>query len=182
MSSPEQVQLLVMLIQLMSAKRILEIGTFTGYTALRIGMALPADGRLYCCDTSEQWTAIARDYWREAGIEDKVELRLAPALQTLDSFLECGERESFDFAYIDADKENYMHYYERSLALIRPGGMIAIDNTLWSGKVVDPKDQSDATRHIRALNQHIYEDERIEISLLPIGDGLTLARKNAPLG
>jgi predicted O-methyltransferase YrrM len=138
--------------------------------------ALPDDGRLICCDLSEDWTAIARRYWREAGLEDRIELRLAPALETLDALVQEGHRGSFDLAFIDADKGNYLNYYERCLVLLRPGGLIAVDNTLWSGSVADPNDHDEDTVAIRAFNERLHRDARVTLSLVPIGDGLTLAR------
>ncbi len=140
-------------------------------------MALPADGKIIACDVSEEFTAIARRYWQEAGVTDKIDLRLAPAFETLDNLLASGQAETFDFAFIDADKENYDRYYERSLQLIRPGGLIAIDNVLWSGRVAEPQIHDESTQAIRALNQKLRDDERVTLSLIPIGDGLTLALK-----
>jgi predicted O-methyltransferase YrrM len=174
--SPEQGQFLALLVELIGARRVLEIGTFTGYSALWMASALPDDGRLICCDLSEDWTAIARRYWREAGLEDRIELRLAPALETLDALVQEGHRGSFDLAFIDADKGNYLNYYERCLVLLRPGGLIAVDNTLWSGSVADPSDHDEDTVAIRAFNERLHRDARVTLSLVPIGDGLTLAR------
>lgn len=175
--APEQGQFMALLARLMGARRAIEVGTFTGYSALAVASALPDDGRLIACDISEEWTAIARRYWAEAGIENKIELRLAPALQTLDRLLAEGGANGFDFAFIDADKGNYIHYYERLLQLIRPGGLITVDNVLWAGQVADPAEDGDDTIAIRAFNQHLSEDERVWLSLVPIGDGLTLALK-----
>ncbi len=175
--SPEQGQLMSLLVKMLGAKNALEVGTFTGYSALCVARALPADGRLIACDVSEEWTAIARRYWEEAGVADKIDLRIGPALATLDAMVDGGQSGSFDFAFIDADKENYAGYYERCLALLRPGGVVGVDNTLWSGAVADPDNQSDETLAIRALNRLVYEDDRVDSCVLPIGDGLSLALK-----
>jgi len=175
--APEQGQLMALLVQLMGARRTLEVGVFTGYSSLAVAQALPSDGHIVACDISERWTAVARRYWQEAGVADKIDLRLAPALQTLDDLLTAGEAGRFDFAFIDADKENYPHYFERCLALLRPGGLIAVDNVLWSGRVADESDSEPDTVAIRAFNRQLHTDERISLSLLPIGDGLTLALK-----
>ena len=175
--APEQGQFMALLARLMGARKAIEVGTFTGYSALAVASALPEDGRLIACDVSEEWTGIARRYWAEAGIENKIELRLAPALQTLDELLAEGQAGGFDFAFIDADKGNYINYYERLLQLIRPGGLITVDNVLWAGQVADPAEDGDDTVAIRAFNQHLSEDERVWLSLVPIGDGLTLALK-----
>jgi predicted O-methyltransferase YrrM len=176
--SPEQGQFMALLVKLLGAKKTLDIGVFTGYSSLVVALALPADGKIIACDVSEEYTSIARRYWEKAAIADKVDLHIAPALETLDNLLAAGEAESFDFAFIDADKGNYENYYERSLQLIRPGGLIAVDNVLWSGKVADPEIQDNQTKKIRAFNQKLYQDSRITLSLVPIADGLTLARKN----
>jgi len=173
--APEQGQLMALLVQLMGARKALEIGTYTGYSALCVARALPDDGTLLACDISEPWTAIGKRYWREAGVSDKIDLRLAPALETLDQLIQAGETGTFDFAFIDADKENYLAYYERALTLLRPGGLIAIDNTLWSGSVIDDTCQDTDTRAIRAFNEALHTDTRVHISLVPIADGLTLA-------
>lgn len=175
--SPEQGQLMALLVSLMGARRTLEVGVFTGYSALCVAAALPEDGRVIACDVSEEWTSVARRYWREAGVEEKIDLRLKPAVETLASLIEAGEKERFDFAFIDADKENYARYFEQCLELIRPGGLIAVDNTLWSGNVIDSTDQSNNTKSIRAFNESLRDDSRIILSLVPIGDGLTLAMK-----
>lgn len=175
--SPEQGQLMALLVRLVSARNIIEVGTFTGYSALVMALALPADGRLIACDINEDWTAIGRRYWAEAGVADRISLHLAPALQTLDGLLQQGAGESFDIAFIDADKESYAAYYERALRLLRPGGLLLVDNTLWGGAVIDP-DRNDAdTLAIRAFNAALHADERVDLSLIPIGDGLTAARK-----
>ncbi|MCM0589479.1 MAG: class I SAM-dependent methyltransferase [Gloeotrichia echinulata DVL01] len=177
--APEQGQFMALLVQLLGAKKTLELGVFTGYSTLVVALALPKDGKVVACDVSEEFTAIARRYWQQAGVGDKIDLHIGPALETLDKFLADGEAESFDFAFIDADKSNYDGYYERSLQLVRPGGLIAIDNVLWSGRVADPEVQDNRTNQIRAFNQKLHQDERITLSLLPIADGLTLARKNS---
>jgi predicted O-methyltransferase YrrM len=176
--SPEQGQFMALLVKLIGAKKTLEVGVFTGYSSLVTALALPADGKIVACDVSEEYTSIARRYWQRAGVADKIDLHIAPALETLDKLLASGEAESFDFAFIDADKGNYENYYERSLQLIRPGGLIAIDNVLWSGKVADSEVQDNQTNKIRFLNQKLHQDSRITLSLVPIADGLTLAMKN----
>lgn len=176
-TAPEQGQFMALLVRLMGARSCLEIGVYTGYSALSIALALPGDGRLVACDISEEWAAVARRYWEAAGVADRIDLRLAPALQTLDSLLAAGRAGSFDFAFIDADKENYRAYYERALQLLRRGGLVAIDNTLWSGDVADPEKQDAETRAIRELNTVVHEDRRVEMTLLPVADGLTLAMK-----
>jgi predicted O-methyltransferase YrrM len=176
--SPEQGQFMALLVKLLGAKKTLDIGVFTGYSSLSVALALPADGKIIACDVSEEYTNIARRYWEKAGVADKIDLHIAPALETLDRLLADGEGSSFDFAFIDADKGNYENYYERSLQLIRPGGLIAVDNVLWSGKVADPEIQDNQTKKIRAFNQKLHQDSRITLSLVPIADGLTLARKN----
>lgn len=170
--APEQGQFLQLLVHLVGAKRCLEIGTFTGYSALAMALALPAGGRIVCCDHSEEWSGAARHYWRKAGVEQKIDLRLGPALDTLKTL-----RGAFDLAFIDADKENYANYFERCLELVRRGGLIAVDNTLWYGRVVEPRDRSVETRAIRAFNRKLHRDRRVHLSLVPIGDGLTLALK-----
>lgn len=175
--APEQGQFMALLVRLSGARRILEIGTFTGYSALAMALALPPEGRIVACDVSEPWTQIARRYWQRAGVDTRIELRLAPALQTLDALIAEGGGGSFDFAFIDADKGLYLDYYERSLALLRPGGLIAVDNTLWGGSVADPAKTDADTDAIRAFNAALHADPRIELSLVLIGDGLTLARK-----
>ncbi|NJL02849.1 MAG: SAM-dependent methyltransferase [Spirulinaceae cyanobacterium SM2_1_0] len=174
----EQGQFLTLLVQLLSAERALEIGVFTGYSSLCVALALPPQGRLVACDIDPEATQIAQRYWQAAGVADKIELRLAPALDTLASLLTAGAAESFDFAFIDADKRNYQNYYERSLALVRPGGLIAIDNVLWSGKVADPAVQDTTTQAIRDFNVRLRNDARVTVSVIPIADGLTLARKH----
>lgn len=178
--SPEQGQFMALLIELIGAERTLEVGTFTGYSALAVALALPDHGKVTACDVSEEYTAIGRRYWAEAKVADKIDLRLAPAVETLDALIALmadGETGAYDFMFIDADKENYDAYYERGLTLLRPGGLIAIDNVLWSGGVADETDQEPDTKAIRALNTKLKDDERVSLSLIPIGDGLTLARK-----
>src|SRR5262245_51060809 len=174
---PEQGQLMALLAKLIGAKRCIEIGVFTGYSSLVVALALPEDGRILACDVSEEWTSIARRFWREAGVEHKIELKLQPAVRTLEQLLAAGEAGRYDFAFIDADKPAYDTYYEMLLKLLRPGGLIALDNTLWSGHVADPNDRDPNSVALRALNDKVHRDERIDVSLLPIGDGLTLARK-----
>ncbi|HEX9449793.1 MAG TPA: class I SAM-dependent methyltransferase [Burkholderiales bacterium] len=174
---PEQGQFMQLLVRLMGAKNCLEVGVFTGYSSLAVALVLPADGHIVACDVSEKWTAIARKYWAEAGVADRIDLRIAPALATLDGLIASGKSGSFDFAFIDADKTNYLGYYERALTLVRRGGLIAVDNTLWGGQVIDKKAKSDDTQAIRQFNDRLRDDLRIHLSLLPIGDGLTLALK-----
>ncbi|MGB6295125.1 MAG: class I SAM-dependent methyltransferase, partial [Rivularia sp. (in: cyanobacteria)] len=175
--SPEQGQFMALLVQLMGAKKTLEIGVFTGYSSLVVALALPPEGKMVACDVSEEYTSIARSYWEQAGVADKIDLRIAPAIATLDQLIAAGETDTFDFAFIDADKSSYDDYYERALKLIRPGGLIAIDNVLWYGKVADSQIQDNRTKKLRALNEKIHQDERVTISMVPIADGLTLARK-----
>ena len=176
--SPEQGQLLALLVQMIGARRTIEIGVFTGYSALAVALALPDDGRILACDISDEYTRVGRPYWERAGVAHKIELVLEPALATLDARLAAGEAGRYDFAFIDADKSNYDAYYERCLQLLRTGGLIAIDNVLWSGRVAKPADPGDAdTVALQELNRTLHDDARIDISLLPIGDGLTLARK-----
>jgi predicted O-methyltransferase YrrM len=174
--SPEQGQFMGLLVKMLGARRTLDIGVYTGYSSLCIGLALPRDGRVIACDVNRQWTDMARRYWRKAGVEGKIELHLGPAQQTLEILLE-REVDTFDFAFIDADKINYDVYYEYCLQLIRPGGLLAIDNVLWKGAVADAAVNDDDTVAIRKLNRKIHADPRVEISLVPIADGLALARK-----
>lgn len=175
--SPEQGQFMGLLIELLGARKTLEVGVFTGYSSLSVALALPPEGRIVACDVNVEWTSIARRYWAAAGVADKIDLRIGPAVDTLDALLQAGEAGTFDFAFIDADKENYANYYDRALQLIRPGGLIAIDNVLWGGKVADPDVQDESVVAIRAINERLHRDERVTLSLLPIGDGLTLALK-----
>ena len=175
--SPEQGQFMALLVELMGARRTIEIGTFTGYSALVVAMALPAQGRVVACDVSEEWTSIGRRHWAEAGVAHKIDLRLGPAAKTLDAMIEAGESALYDFAFIDANKEDYDAYYERCLVLLRQGGIVAIDNVLWSGKVADDEVHDKDTDAIRALNAKIAGDVRVTSCMLPIGDGLTLCRK-----
>jgi len=175
--SPEQGQFMALLVRLLGARKTLDIGVYTGYSSLCIGLALPRDGRVIACDLKREWTDIAKRYWRKAGVADKIELHLAPAQQTLEDLLAEKTAAAFDFAFIDADKKNYDLYYEYCLELIRPGGLIAIDNVLWDGAVADESVDDIDTVAIRALNNKIHADPRVEISLVPIADGLTLARK-----
>ena len=177
--SPEQGQLLAFLVELTGVGKAIEVGTFTGYSTLCVASGLPSDGKLIACDISQEWTAIGRRYWQEAGVADKIDLRIAPATKTLKNLVDSGETDSFDFALIDADKENYALYYERILELLRVGGLMLIDNVLWGGKVADPANSDDITVAIRAFNRKVHQDDRVSLSMLPIGDGMTLARKRA---
>jgi len=179
--SPEQGQLMQMLVKLLGARRTLEIGVFTGYSALTVALALPADGRLLACDVSEAYTALARPFWERPGVAERIELVLAPALTTLEARLALGEAGTYDFAFVDADKANYNNYYEQCLNLVRPGGLIAFDNTLWSGRVVLPADPAlDPDTHaLQRLNARLHGDERVDLAMVPVGDGLTLARKRS---
>ena len=174
---PDQATFFAILVRAIGARRALEIGTFTGYSALAVAGALPADGRLVCCDVSDEWTQIARRYWREAGLTDKIELRLAPANETLAALARDPGPDSFDFAFVDADKTGYDGYYERCLTLVRPGGLIAFDNTLWSGRVADAASDDDDTEALRALNAKAHGDARVDACLLTIGDGILLVRR-----
>ena len=175
--APEQGQFLGLLVELIGARQAIEIGTFTGYSALSIALRLPPDGRLIACDISEEWTAIGRRYWEEAGVSDRIELRIAPGLETLDALIAEGGAGRFDFIFIDADKDAYDAYYERALILLRQGGLIAADNVLWHGKVADPDNDEAATVAIRAFNEMVHGDERVSLSLVPMTDGILLARK-----
>lgn len=174
--SPEQGQFMALLVKLMGARNAIEVGVFTGYSALSVALALPPEGRLVACDINEEYTSVARPYWREAGVADKIDLRIAPALATLQSLLRDGEAGLYDFAFIDADKVGYDGYYEACLQLVRPGGLIVFDNTLRDGKVLERADNDD-TAALQALNIKLREDQRIDISMLPLSDGVTLARK-----
>jgi len=175
--APEEGAFLGMLAELTGARRCLEVGTFTGYSSLAVALRLPDDGSMVCCDVSEDWTGIARRYWAEAGVADKIDLRLAPAADTLDQLLADGQEATYDLAFVDADKTGYDGYYERLLRLVRPGGLIAFDNTLWGGDVLDIDSTDKDTRAIQALNAKLAHDERISLALLPIADGVTLARR-----
>lgn len=175
--APEQGQFMSFLVKLTGARKCLEIGVFTGYSALSVAQALPADGKIIACDVNQEWTDMARTYWRNAGVEKKIDLRIAPAVETLQQLLDDGGQSSFDFAFIDADKTNYDRYYELTLRLLRSGGLIAIDNTLWGGDVADIRVQDEDTRAIRELNKKILHDRRADMTLLPVADGLTLVRK-----
>jgi predicted O-methyltransferase YrrM len=175
--APEEGAFLAMLVELTGARRCIEIGTFTGYSSTAVALALPDDGHLVCCDVSDAWTSLARRYWNEAGVADKIDLRLAPAAETLDALLAAGEDATYDFAFVDADKAGYDGYYERLLRLLRPGGLIAFDNMLWGGAVLDEDPEDEDTRAIQALNAKLAGDERVSLCLLPVADGVTLARR-----
>jgi predicted O-methyltransferase YrrM len=174
--SPDQGQFMALLVKLLGARRAIEVGVFTGYSALTVALALPEDGRLLACDISDEYTRVGRPFWQQAGVAHKIDLRLAPAIETLDAELAAGAAGQYDFAFIDADKTGYDAYYERCLQLLRPGGLIAIDNTLWGGSVARPAKDAD-TVALQQLNDKLHHDERIDLSLLAIGDGVTLARK-----
>ncbi|HEY3520315.1 MAG TPA: class I SAM-dependent methyltransferase [Rhodanobacteraceae bacterium] len=174
--SPEQGQFMALLVKLLGARRCIEIGVFTGYSALSVALALPEDGRILACDISDEYTCIGKPYWQRAGVAHKIDLQLAPAIETLDARLQAGEAGTYDFAFIDADKIGYDAYYECCLKLLRAGGLIAIDNVLWGGDVARPAKDED-TRALQALNDKLHRDERIDLAMLPIGDGLTLAAK-----
>jgi predicted O-methyltransferase YrrM len=174
--APEEGAFLAMLVRLLPARRILEVGTFTGYSSTAMALAQPPDGQIVCCDVSAEWTDVARRAWADAGVADRITLHLAPAVETLDRLLAAGEEGSFDLAFIDADKPNYDNYYERAVSLVRAGGLIAIDNVLWSGRVADPSQGDESTEAIRALNARVAADERVDVVMLPIADGVTLAR------
>jgi caffeoyl-CoA O-methyltransferase len=173
--SPEQGHFMALLVRILSARKTLEVGVFTGYSAMVIAKAMGPKGKVIALDVSEEFTAIARRHWAKAGIAERIDLKLRPAADSLKALVAAGEADSFDFAFIDADKENYDVYYEYALKLVRRGGLIAIDNVLWSGKVIDPKDQTPDTVAIRAINQKIHGDSRVDATLVPIGDGVTLA-------
>lgn len=175
--SPEQGQFMTLLMRLMGVRRAIEIGTYTGYSSICIACGMPEDGELVCCDINQEWTDMAQHYWRRANLQHKITLHLRPALDTLQALLEQGRAGEFDFVFIDADKQNYPAYYEHALALLRPGGLIAIDNTLWSGAVADPADQEPGTRAIRRMNALLKDDNRVDKCMLPLGDGLALALK-----
>ncbi len=175
--APEQGQFMALLVQISGARKILEIGTFTGYSALCMAQTMPADGRLICCDLPGEYNSIAERYWRDAGVAERIDLRLAPALETLSALERGGQSGSFDLIFIDADKANYRVYLEHALVLVRQGGLILFDNVLWSGRVLEQSPESADTRAIQALNRGLLRDSRIDLSLLPLGDGLTLCRK-----
>jgi predicted O-methyltransferase YrrM len=175
--APEEGAFLAMLVELTGARRCIEVGTFTGYSSTAVALALPEDGLLVCCDVSEEWTAVARRYWDRAGVAEKIDLRIAPAADTLDQLLADGEQAAYDFAFVDADKTGYDGYYERLLRLVRPGGLIAFDNTLWGGKVLEQDARDADTRAIQALNAKLADDERVTLCLVPLADGVTLARR-----
>lgn len=175
---PEQGQFMALLVKLTGASKILELGVYTGYSSISLALALPPDGRLTACDISPEWTSVARRYWESAGVADKIDLRLGPAMETLDRLIAEGQAGTYDFAFLDADKENCDGYYERSLRLLRPGGLLLLDNVLWFGWVVDDAVNDADTVAIRALNRKILSDERVTISLIPVGDGITIALKN----
>lgn len=171
----DQGQFMALLVQAMGARNCLEIGTFTGYSALAVALAIPENGRIVCCDINEEWTAIGRSFWQKAGVDRKIDLRIGPALRTLDELRK--ETQNFDFVFIDADKTNYANYYEACLPMLRPGGILAVDNTLWSGWVADRGHHDDDTVALRKFNDKLHADDRVEIALLPLGDGVTLALK-----
>jgi predicted O-methyltransferase YrrM len=176
--SPEQGQFMSLLVKLIGAERAIEIGVYTGYSSLCVAMAMPKQGRIVACDVSEEWTSVARRYWKEAGVSSKIDLYLAPAIQTLDELLKRrDESGTYDFAFIDADKQNYVDYYDRCLKLLRPGGLMAIDNVFWGGNVANPEISDTETRAVRALNQKIRSQDGLDMSMIPIGDGLMLVRK-----
>ncbi len=175
--APEQGQFMALLVQLIDARKTIEVGVYTGYSALVVALTLPDNGQVVACDISEEYTSVGRRYWEQAGVANKIDLRLAPALETLNQLIEEGGAGQYDFAFIDADKENYPNYYECCLELVRPGGLIAVDNVLWDGAVIDQEKQDPDTCAIRAFNKQLLVDHRVEISLVPIADGLTLARR-----
>ena len=175
--SPDQGQFMALLVKAMGARKVIEVGTFTGYSALVVAGALPADGKLVACDVSEEYTSVGRPHWNKAGLALKIDLRLGAAVETLDAMIAAGESGQYDMAFIDADKENYGLYYESCLTLLRPGGLILVDNVLWGGRVADPAEQDESTQAIRALTKKMHADERIDFSMLPVGDGLSLAVK-----
>jgi predicted O-methyltransferase YrrM len=176
-TSPEQGQFLHLMARVCGARKTLEVGVFMGYSSTWVALALPAGGKIIACDVSEEYTTRARRTWSEAGVEDRIDLRLAPALETLDGLLADGQAGTFDFAFIDADKGNYANYYERALALLRPSGLVAVDNVLWDGLVIDPNDHDSDTEAIRAFNRKVHADSRVALSMATMGDGLTLACK-----
>ena len=175
--SPDQGQFMGLMVRLIGARTVVEVGTFTGYSALAMAEALPEDGRLYACDVSREWTDVGRPFWEQAGVADKIDLRIAPAVETLDEFLAQGMAGDVDMVFIDADKANYLNYYERALALLRPGGLVMVDNVFWGGAVADPDNQTEDTQAIRALNDRIAGDDRVDATMIAVGDGLFMARK-----
>ena len=175
--APEQGALMALLVGLIGARRCIELGTFTGYSSLAVALALPADGEIVCCDVSEEWTSVARRYWAEAGVADRVDLRLGPALETLDELIAGGASGTFDFAFIDASKREYPDYHERILRLLRQGGLALYDNVLWDGGVIDESMTDEDTVGVRRLNDRLVGDERVSISMIPVADGLTLVQK-----
>ena len=175
--SPEQGQFMALLAKLAGARRCIEVGTYTGYSALAVAMVLPADGKLIACDVSDEFTRIGRPFWKEAGVDSKIDLRLQPALATLDELLKEGGQDTFDFAFIDADKPNYIRYYEKLLQLVRPGGLICADNTLGLSGAPIIRQNSESARAMREFNEHVHHDERVDLSMTPIGEGLTLLRR-----
>ena len=175
--SPDQGQFMALLVKATGARKVIEVGTFTGYSALVVAGALPADGKLVACDVSEEYTSVGHPHWNKAGLALKIDLRLGPAVETLDVMIAAGESGQYDMAFIDADKKNYGLYYESCLTLLRPGGLILVDNVLWGGRVADPAEQDESTQAIRALTKKMHADERIDFSMLPVGDGLSLAVK-----
>ncbi len=175
--APEQGAFMAWLVGLAGVRRCLEVGTFTGYSALAVALALPPDGTLLCCDVSEEWTRIARRFWAEAGVSDRIEVRLGPALGTLDALLADGRAGTFDYAFVDADKSEYPAYYDRVFELVRPGGIMLWDNVLWGGEVIHPEVDDPGVRGIRELNQRLATDQRISVAMLPLADGVTLVRK-----
>ena len=175
--APEEGAFLALLVELTGARRCLEVGTFTGYSSLAVALALPDDGTVVCCDVSEEWTSIARRYWEEAGVAGRIDLRIGPGSQTLAQLIADGGEDAYDFAFVDADKTGYDGYYEQLLRLVRPGGLIVFDNTLWGGRVLDEDSDDEDTRAIQALNAKLSSDERITLCLVPLADGVTLARR-----
>lgn len=175
--APEQGQFMALLTKLLGVKKALEIGVFTGYSSISVALAMPEDGKLIACDVNEEWTNIAREFWHKAGVAHKIELHLTKALDYLDELIAGNQAGTFDLIFIDADKANYYAYYEKSLTLLRTGGLILVDNTLWDGAVADPSSNNESTRNMREFNQKLFSDNRILLSLLPVGDGLTLAYK-----
>ena len=175
--APEQGQFMTLLVQILGAKKTLEVGVYTGYSALCVAAALPEDGRVVACDINAETTAVAKEFWQKAGVAEKIDLRLAPGTDTLNELIAAGEQGSYDFAFIDADKTGYRNYYEQCLVLLRPGGLIAVDNVLWTGSVLNNEDPSEDTQALQAFNRFVKDDQRVDLSMLPVGDGLTLLRK-----